>query len=647
MTDRPTKLIYDDAAHTYHLDGKRWPGASNYGGQIENQHNLIMWGKRQAARGVALDEQVRQQILLHLDDDAKLDRLAEQALTAAGANRSRDRGSEIHRITEQHDKGLLPVLTPDMVDVVKRWQDVLADHDITLDPDYVERIVVFPEFRVCGTFDRLAWHRGRRVVLDLKTGKRSKFMHGMCVQLALLANAPWITHSGFQHGEKTTFTQFDEMPEVDLECGLIVSMPSDGTTPVVYEMPLTAGIHAARIAKAAKAWTSSSVGHMLTKESRCDGTDATGAATNSPAASSGSSPATTGVATASSANGDADSTQTATDDPFHGLVTGDKAAWLDGGNPRVSPKRSNLDITAGTATTTATTTTTSVVTVDGRVSATPSLQSTAPTTGVHARESTRREDRVDKNSGVHGKADKCTASTAATTPTSSPAPAGATSTVATTWTDAERDEKQRVWLLERLAAVKRNPQAMWSAKALWSDLPPFDQCSPEHYANVDALLIHVERGHELPFIPAPLPPLPDPPEPTPRHTLDEGDTVPADDINTLMASIEALTEPERSGFLALAAAVRAAGHSVDPRTTPSRRRYEIVRAMRAFCDEELLRAGLVMVLGDVCELATTGDLLGLLTIDNACTLRLLAESLAAGWLQTDYTTGECRLLEVA
>lgn len=38
---KPTKLIYNDKAHSYYVDGQRWPGMSNYGGQIENQSNLI------------------------------------------------------------------------------------------------------------------------------------------------------------------------------------------------------------------------------------------------------------------------------------------------------------------------------------------------------------------------------------------------------------------------------------------------------------------------------------------------------------------------------------------------------------------------------------------------------------------------------
>lgn len=265
MTTPPTKLVYNDNLHAYHVDGKRWSGASNYGGQIENQSALISWGKREALKGVALDEKLRQQVLLNLDDKAKLDRLAEQALTVAGANSTRDRGSEIHRITEQHDKGALLLLTDDMRDIVARWQDVLAAHDITIDPDYVERIVVAPEFKVCGTFDRLAIHRGRRVVLDLKTGKPSRYRHSMCVQLALLANAEWITHSGYTHGEKTTFTQFDPMPEVDREVGLIVSMPSGGSPPAVYELPLDEGLRAARLAKEAREWTSKTIGVALQK----------------------------------------------------------------------------------------------------------------------------------------------------------------------------------------------------------------------------------------------------------------------------------------------------------------------------------------------------------------------------------------------
>jgi hypothetical protein len=325
---KPMKLIYDDAAHAYYVDGKRWSGASNYGGQIENQSSLINWGKRQAARGVALDDQLRQEILLNLDDDAKLDRLAEKALTAAGANRSRDRGSEIHRITEQHDKGRLPVLTPDMQAIIATWEQVLEQHGIEVLTDHVERIVVHPEFKVCGTFDRIARYNGRLVVLDLKTGRPTRYRHTMCVQLALLASAPWITRDGIVHGEKVTFTEFDPMPEVDQEIGLIVSMPSDGSEPCVYELPLADGLRAARLAKEAKEWTSQTVGRVLTIPTSAASV-ASSAGTGidfDKTTMAGNAPSSGTAATASVAGVTASTASSA--DPFANIATQEPAAWL-------------------------------------------------------------------------------------------------------------------------------------------------------------------------------------------------------------------------------------------------------------------------------------------------------------------------------
>jgi hypothetical protein len=314
---KPTKLIYDDKLHAYWLDGKRVPGMSNYGGQIENQTPLIEWKAREAAKGVALDDTLRQSVLLNLDDKAKLSNIVEQALTVSKANRSRDRGSEIHRITEQHDKGKLPVLTPDMQAIIATWEQVLEQHGIEVLTDHVERIVVHPEFKVCGTFDRIARYNGRLVVLDLKTGRPTKYRHTMCVQLALLASAPWITRDGIVHGEKVTFTEFDPMPEVDQEIGLIVSMPSDGSEPAVYELPLADGLRAARLAKEAKEWTSKEVGRVLVSSA----TSVAGIASE-----------TRSVGRASSGSGTASTAPTApsiaSSDPFTNIATQEKAAWL-------------------------------------------------------------------------------------------------------------------------------------------------------------------------------------------------------------------------------------------------------------------------------------------------------------------------------
>jgi hypothetical protein len=640
---KPSKLIYDDAAHAYYVDGKRWSGASNYGGQIENQSSLINWGKRQAARGVALDDQLRQEILLNLDDDAKLDRLAEKALTAAGANRSRDRGSEIHRITEQHDKGKLPVLTPDMQAIIATWEQVLEQHGIEVLTDHVERIVVHPEFRVCGTFDRIARYQGRLVVLDLKTGRPTKYRHTMCVQLALLASAPWITRDGIVHGEKVTFTEFDPMPEIDQEIGLIVSMPSDGSEPAVYELPLADGLRAARLAKEAKEWTSKEVGRVLSTATTTPPTPDTGLSSAFAAGADGRSvgsslesspPKDTGRHTPTrdeskrsssvtqSAVGPAttlSSTSHSLDDPFTGIATQEKAAWL----------------------TTPAATAAAPPTTDG--------SPTTPTSTFGSAPAPANAPTGNFDASAKGDAWLTVASTATPSSASDPAAGGETPGAAKTPHDAQRAELQR-----RIDKVKRNPLATADLTLWWTKLPKWAYCQPEHYADVAAMLDDIEALHEFAFDPPPveLPELPPDPVKPPRVTVDP------EAVAAALAAVAALTGPAAAFWNAMTTSILEAGHTIHPGKpkngdpADALRRLEVVRALLAWCehhDEGVLRAALALCLGDdaVQPGFRTGALLASLKVGEATALRKVAEGLGSTFVEHIGADGVVELRRVA
>jgi hypothetical protein len=257
---KPNKLTFARRAHAYMVDGKRWSGASAWGKRIEDNTALSAWRAREAVRGVALDDQLRQAVLL-ADGKDELDDLVERALTAAGANAARDRGTEMHRITELSDLGRLARLTPDMLAVSDRWRRALEAAGIELLDGHVEGVVLVPGMNVCGTFDRLARWRGETVVLDLKTGaSKLRYPHSMAVQLALLANAEWITvGDGERNDDRTTWTEFRPLADLGVSrtVGLIVAMPSDGDDAEVHALDLEQGWQAARLAHEAKQWTAS------------------------------------------------------------------------------------------------------------------------------------------------------------------------------------------------------------------------------------------------------------------------------------------------------------------------------------------------------------------------------------------------------
>ena len=111
----------------------------------------------------------------------------------ARAHEAAGRGTADHRITERVDLGLDWIDTPEHRATVAAWTAALDQAGLEIDPDLVERIVVYPDQMIAGRYDRIARYRqtGRHVIADVKTGENAiKYPHATIVQLALYANAP-------------------------------------------------------------------------------------------------------------------------------------------------------------------------------------------------------------------------------------------------------------------------------------------------------------------------------------------------------------------------------------------------------------------------------------------------------------------------
>lgn len=254
---KPTLLKYNDDAHAYWVDGKRWSTASSYGKRIEDGTRLELWGKRMVLKGAAQDPSCLHDVIAHQDDDKALNDIAARCMSIAGANDASRKGSTRHRIFELSDLGKLHVSTPEVDRYVELWEGALSAAGVEILPEYVERVVVCPELGVCGMFDRVARYNGRLVVVDLKTGKgKVAFAHAMAVQLAIYAHAAWLAAGeGVRTGDVTTWAEFEPMPQVDQEVGLIIAMPVDSDEAEVHEIDLERGWRAALLAQQARQWT--------------------------------------------------------------------------------------------------------------------------------------------------------------------------------------------------------------------------------------------------------------------------------------------------------------------------------------------------------------------------------------------------------
>jgi hypothetical protein len=230
------KLRFDEENHAYFLDGKRAKGVTSSAKYPEDTYNLEQWEKRMVAIGLATDPDLLQAVAAHTDENDKdkkiLNGLCDQAKDVAKANRGARRGTAAHRITEAHDAGEPVIPTELGLSVVAGWSAIFDACGFEIIPDYMERIVVYPQLKLCGMFDRIVRTRkGKLVILDLKSGENAiNYPRPMAVQLALYANAPLLAGKLDRNGETT---EFEPMPEVDKKWGVIIHLPETGPVQAV------------------------------------------------------------------------------------------------------------------------------------------------------------------------------------------------------------------------------------------------------------------------------------------------------------------------------------------------------------------------------------------------------------------------------
>jgi hypothetical protein len=235
------RLKYVEGHHGYYLDGKRCKGVSTVAKIPEDTWSLDQWRKRMVAIGVASDPRIAAAIAEAGQDKDKLNELAEQALTLAGANVAAERGTQVHATTEAHDLGQE---VDDAFDA-QRWASVLDGAGFDVVPDLIERVVVFPEHRICGRFDRLATrrHDGALAALDLKTGPSAiRYPHSTVIQLAMYANAPLMADvmDEIEPGVFVT-EKFHPLPwTIDRNTGYVIYLP-DGADSGVHPVNLKLG----------------------------------------------------------------------------------------------------------------------------------------------------------------------------------------------------------------------------------------------------------------------------------------------------------------------------------------------------------------------------------------------------------------------
>lgn len=226
---------------------RAWTRATTLASTLADTYGLTQWQMRMVAKGLGM----RQDLLAlaaaaHVDDKETLNRVANDAKEAAGSSAGANSGTALHSFTEAVDRGEDPQVPDPWRADIEAYKATIAEHRLTIHPEWIERITVVPQFGVAGTFDRIiTLPGGRRVIADVKTGKDLSYSWcEIAVQLALYANA---SHMWAGDG-------WVKLPVLDPTEAVVIWLPVGQARCELHTVDTAAGWEMAAVAYGVRQW---------------------------------------------------------------------------------------------------------------------------------------------------------------------------------------------------------------------------------------------------------------------------------------------------------------------------------------------------------------------------------------------------------
>lgn len=232
-----------------------WTRVSTVARTLADEWNLTQHEKRMVAKGVAM----RSDLIAGAaaadpeSDKSTLDKIAQQAKDHAGGQKGSNFGTALHSFAQRLDQGeALDALgaQPPLDADLKAYAELLRAKKLI--PQHMERIVVLPELKVAGKFDRIVGQPPGQAkaaplsILDLKSGKTVEYSWlEIVIQQALYSRAALMWN-------QDTDT-YEEMPLVDQDRGLVIHMPVGRASPQLYAVNLMKGWEWAQLAMKVRA----------------------------------------------------------------------------------------------------------------------------------------------------------------------------------------------------------------------------------------------------------------------------------------------------------------------------------------------------------------------------------------------------------
>ena len=216
---------------------------------LDDSSSLADWKTRMAITGIVQRADLLAQASTALDDRSKLNKIANDAIEAAGAYSRANLGTALHSITQQIDLGMKPQVLAGLQSDIETYIASIAAWDFSMKKEWIEVLLINDEYEYAGTADRIVGTRdGKLCIFDLKTGTDLSYSFGsIAVQLAMYANADWIYD--WKTGERT------ELPAgLSKTEGIICHLPAGEANCKFYTVDLQAGWEAAKMSFATRDW---------------------------------------------------------------------------------------------------------------------------------------------------------------------------------------------------------------------------------------------------------------------------------------------------------------------------------------------------------------------------------------------------------
>jgi hypothetical protein len=226
---------------------RAWTRVTTLSSALANTYGLELWKLRQVALGMS-----RREDLLSLaasctntDKDKKtLNKIAREALEAAGSSRGANLGTAFHKLAEQWDEGQrIPHVRGDSRYALERYAGLLIRKGVKVVPEYTERIVCNTTYGVCGTLDRVVQWDGHDglTIMDLKSQKDLSYSgNEITIQQACYATAQYMWNE--KRGE------WEPIPKLNQHEALIAWIPTEKKIADMFRVSIELGRQLASLA---------------------------------------------------------------------------------------------------------------------------------------------------------------------------------------------------------------------------------------------------------------------------------------------------------------------------------------------------------------------------------------------------------------